>query len=290
MDVIKSELSYRKISTRLYTRAVIIKLVLFIIIFSAAFWYIRLNNLLPDYKLESDLPSIPALFSAGNLIFSVISAFIIQTQWSKWDKLIDANRGEINMMRQLFILAHHFPKQEMNEIRYHIYFYLKTYVEASDVNDPKLIMTRSHEVDKALVQIEDSMFNVSKKYKEIGPLAFSYLTRAMEYREIKIQFTNQSLPLGIRIFVIFATFSVIFGSLFVPFNNIGFNYYFTMVLSLLAFGIYLIIEDFDYPYRPGSFVLNVLLYKNLMEEIKSKLQQRGFDVEKADTENNFEEV
>ena len=145
MDILKAELesSYAKLSTRLYARAIIIKLILFIVVFSAAFWYIRLHNLLPDYKLEADLRSIPALFSAGNLIFSVICAFIIQAQWSKWDKLVDANRGEINIMRQLYILAHHFPKGEMNEIRYHIYSYLKTYIEASNVQDPRQILLRS---------------------------------------------------------------------------------------------------------------------------------------------------
>jgi hypothetical protein len=54
-----------------------------------------------------------------------------------------------------------------------------------------------------------------------------------------------------------------------------------MVVALLAFGVYLIIEDFDYPYRPGSFVLTVGIYRNLMNEIKAKLEQRGFDVEKT---------
>lgn len=284
MDILKAELesSYAKLSTRLYARAIIIKLILFIVVFSAAFWYIRLHNLLPDYKLEADLRSIPALFSAGNLIFSVISAFIIQAQWSKWDRLVDANRGEINIMRQLYILAHHFPKDEMNEIRYHIYTYLKTYIETSNVQDPKQILKRSQEVDDALIDIEDSMFNASRKHPDVGPLAFGYLTRAMEYREKKIQFTNQSLPRGIKIFIFFATFSVIFGSLFMPFVNIVFNYYFALVLALLSFGVYLIIEDFEYPYRPGNFVLTVGIYRTLMNEIETKLRLRGFDIEEAD--------
>jgi hypothetical protein len=60
------------------------------------------------------------------------------------------------------------------------------------------------------------------------------------------------------------------------------NYYFAMVVSLMAFGVYLIIEDFDDPYRPGNFVLSVGLYKNLKDEIKAKLEQRGFNVEKED--------
>ena len=284
MELVKTELltTTAKLYERLYTRSIVIKVIVFTAAFSALFLFVRSTNLLPDYKLEADRFAIPALFGAGNLIFSIISAFIIQAQWTKWDRLIDANRGEINMFRQLFILAHHFPKAEMNEIRYHIYSYLKTYVEVSDTRNYKVLATRSKEVDDALVKIEDSVFNASKKYPDIGQMVFSYLTRAMEYREKKIQYTNQRLPKGIKIYVNLATYSVIVGSLFVPFNYLGYNYYFTIVLALLAFGVMIIIEDFDHPYRPGSFVLSVRLYQILMDEIETKLEQRGFDVEKAD--------
>lgn len=292
MDALKSELAYRKsrIYSRLYARAIIIKIILFIIIFSIVFWYIRLENIIPVYKLEEDFRSIPTLFGAGNFIYSIFTAFIVQAQWTKWDRIIDANRGEITMMRQLFILAHHFPKNEMYELRYLIYNYMNTYIEASDNKHPKILNTRSKSVDDALIKIDDTMFKLVKKYPNIGPMISGYLTRAMEYRERKIQLSTQRLPRGIKIFVYFATFSVIFGSLFVPFNSIGFNYYFTMVIALLAFGVYLIIEDFDDPYRPGNFVLSAGLHRKLRDEIKIKLEQRGFDVDEADAHLKESEI
>jgi hypothetical protein len=284
MEIVKAEILSKtaQIYDRLYTRAIVFKVVIFAAVFSALFFYVRTNNLLPDYKLEADRFAIPSLFGAGNLIFSIISAFIIQAQWTKWDRLVDANRGEINMFRQLFILAHHFPKHEMNEIRYYIYNYLKIYIDASDTKNQKILASRSKAVDNALVKIEDSVFNASKKHPEIGQMVMSYLTRAMEFREKKIQLVNQKLPWGIKVFVYGATYSVIFGSLFVPFNYIGYNYYFTMVLAMMAFGVLLIIEDFDQPYRPGSFVLTVRLYRILLDEIRAKLEQRGFNVEEAE--------
>lgn len=284
MEVVKTEILAKtaQLYERVYTRSIIFKVVLFTLAFSALFWYVRTGNILPEYKLEADRFAIPALFGAGNLIFSIICAFIIQAQWTKWDRLVDANRGEINMFRQLFILVHHFPKKEMNEIRYHIYNYLKTYIEASDTKNHKLLATRSKAVDNALVKIEDSVFDAAKKNPDIGQMVMSYLTRAMEFREKKIQYTNQRLPLGIKIYVYAATYSVIIGSLFVPFNFIGHNYYFTLVVALLAYGVLLIIEDFDHPYRPGSFVLTVRLYKVLLDEVRAKLELRGFDVEAAE--------
>jgi hypothetical protein len=292
MDVLKTELASKgaQLYSRLYARAIIIKIVVFIAGFSALFWYIRLSNSIPMYKLEEDLRSIPVLFGAGNFIYSIFTGFIVQTQWTKWDRLVEANRGEITMLRQLFIFAHHFPRNEMLELRYHIYNYFKTYIESSDTKDYKLLATRSRTVDDALIKIDDSMFKILKKHPDRSSLATSYLTRAMEYRERKIQLSNQRLPQGIKLFVNFATFSVIFGSLFLPFNNILFNYYFTLVVALLAFGIHLIIEDFDYPYRPGNYVLSVGSYIQMRDEIKAKLEQRGFDVDKADAEQKESEI
>ncbi|MBA3723998.1 MAG: DUF4239 domain-containing protein [Candidatus Levybacteria bacterium] len=283
MEMMKTELlaTTAKLYERIYTRSIIIKIIIFTVGFTLLFFYVRTSNIIPEYKLEADRFAIPALFGAGNLIFSVISAFVIQAQWSKWDRLVDANRGEITMFRQLYILSHHFPKDDMNEIRYHIYNYLKTYIDASDSKNIKLLSVRSTAVDNALIKIEDSVFNASKKHPDVGQMVFSYLTRAMEYRERKIQYTNQRLPQGMKIYLYGATYSVIFGSLFVPFNYIGYNYYFTLVVALLAFGVLLIIEDFDHPYRPGSFVLTVRLYQVLLDEIKLKLEQRGFDIGEA---------
>jgi hypothetical protein len=286
MDVLKTEIASKgaQLYSRIYARAIVIKLILFIIVFSVLFLYIRMHNIIPTYKIEEDLRSIPVLFGAGNFIYSIFTGFIVQTQWTKWDRLIEANRGEITMMRQLFIFAHHFPKDEMLELRYHIYNYVKTYIAASEIKDYKQLTTRSRAVDDALIKIDDSMFKILKKYPDRSSMATGYLTRAMEYRERKIQLSNQRLPMGIKLFVYFATFSIIFGSLFMPFNSIGLNYYFTLVIGFLAFGVYLIIEDFDDPYRPGNFVLSVGLYRNLRDEFKAKLTQRGFNVEKAEAE------
>lgn len=284
MEIVKSELlaTTAKLYERLYTRTIIFKIIFFFITFTAVFFAVRLGNLLPESRLEADRFAIPALFGAGNLIFSIISSSVIFAQWARWDKIVEANRGEITMFRQLFVLVHHFPKSEMNEIRYQIYLYLKTYIETSDTKNYKLLTTRSKEVDNALIRIEDSVFNASKKYPDVGQMVFGYLTRAMEYREQKIQTAEQKLPRGIKIYLTLSTYSMIVGSLFVPFNYLGYNYYFSVVLALLAFGVLIIIEDFDQPYRPGSFVLTVHRYQILMNEIEAKLEQRGFDVQKAD--------
>ena len=266
----------------MYARAVIIKLVVFVVAFTLLFWAVRISNILPVAKLNEDIKSIPTLFGAGNFLFSIISGFVIQAQWRKWDILMDATRAEVSTLRQLFIVAHHFPVKERNDIRFHIYRYLDTYVK-ENTNVKGIDLTfRSKKIDEELIRLEDTMFSVSKRHQDIGNLAFDYLTRAMEYREIKLQSSVHQLPLPIRVFLLFATGSVIIGSLFMPFINFMFNYYFTLIVASLAFGIIMIVDDFDHPFRPGIYYLSVDAHRDLRNEIKTKLEYYAFDFKKAE--------
>ncbi len=266
----------------MYARVVVIRIVTFIFAFTVLFWVVRLSNVLPQARLEEDIKSIPTLFGVGNFLFSILSGFVIQIQWRKWDILMDATRGEVSTLRQLYVVAHHFPVRERNDIRFHIYRYLDTYVKVNTHTKGKDLTFRSKKIDDALIRVEDTMFDVSKRNPDIGTLAFTYLTRAMEYREIKLQSSSHRLPVPIRIFLLFATASVIIGSFFLPFNNLMFNYYFTLIDALLAFGIILIVDDFDHPFRPGIYYLSVDAYRHLRNEIKNKLEYYAFDFDKAE--------
>jgi hypothetical protein len=266
----------------MYARSVVTKIVLFIAGFTVLFWFVRLHNIIPQNKLDDDIKSIPTLFGVGNFLFSIISGFVIQAQWRKWDILMDATRGEVSTLRQLYVVAHHFPVRERNDIRYNIYKYLDTYVKVNTALTKKDLTFRSKKIDEALIRVEDTMFDVSTHYPDIGTLAFTYLTRAMEYREIKLQSSTHRLPVPIKIFLLFATASVIIGSLFLPFKDLMFNYYFTLIVALLAYGILLIVDDFDHPFRPGIYYLSVDAYKSLRSEIKNKLEYYAFNFGKAE--------
>jgi hypothetical protein len=266
----------------MYARSVVSKLVVFVVGFSLLFWAVRGSNILPVAKLNEDIKSIPVLFGVGNFLFSIISGFVIQAQWRKWDILMDTTRGEVSTLRQLFIVAHHFPVKERNDIRFHIYRYLDTYCKVSANAKGKDVLYRSRKVDEALMRIEDTMFAASKRHPDVGNFAFTYLTRAMEYREIKLQSSSHQLPLPIRVFLIFATGSVIIGSFFMPFSNLLYNYYFTLVDASLAFGILMIVDDFDNPFRPGIYYLSVDSHRELRNEIKNKLEYYAFDFKKAE--------
>jgi len=48
-----------------------------------------------------------------------------------------------------------------------------------------------------------------------------------------------------------------------------YDYLFTSIIALLAYGIYLLIDDLDNPYRPGQWHLSMKVYKNVLQEIKN---------------------
>lgn len=275
----------------MYARAIILKIVLFVIGFSLLFWAIRFSNIFPQSSLNDDIKSIPVVVGLGNFLFSIISGFVIQAQWRKWDLLMDATRGEVSTLRQLYIVAHHFPVKERNDIRFHIYRYLDIFHKVSSRARGKDALFRSKKIDDAMIRIEDTMFDVTKRYPEIGTFAFSYLTRAMEYREIKIQSGVHKLPLPIKVFLFFATACVIFGSLLIPFVHVMYSYYITLMDASLAFGILLIIDDFDNPYKPGIYYLSTDAHRDLRNEIRNKLEYYAFDFDKAEQrELKYEKV
>src|SRR6185437_8402080 len=142
----------------MYARSVGIKLVIFVLGFSLLFWIVRFSGVLPQVKLIADMKSIPTLVGGCNFLFSIISGFVIQAQWRKWDILMDATRGEVSTLRQLFVVAHHFPVKERNDIRFQIYHYLDTYIKINTRTDGKSMAFRSKDIDDALEHVEDKMF------------------------------------------------------------------------------------------------------------------------------------
>lgn len=254
-------------------RTLIVKLLIFVIIFSLIFFVLKSLSIFHPTKLTGDLDSIPWLFSAISLIFSIISGFVIQSKWETWNGLIDATRGELSSFRQLSIMAHHFPKSVEKAIRDQISVYLELVIDES--NKQLDMGKRSEAVDAALYTMEDTLFNARKKYPESGLMGFDILARCMTYRERRLQNSAHKLPLGVRIFVVSATIAVIFSSLFIGVEAIVYDYVLTLMIGLLSYGIYLLIDDLDHPYRPGDWHLKADEYKELLLEIKRDVGHRG---------------
>ena len=129
-------------------RIIFIKLVVFFIIFNIFFFSIRLFNLLPEGKLYANNSSLPWLFSAIELIFSIISGFVIQSKWGTWNALIDATHEEVSSLRELYVLSHHFPRHIQEKIKGKICNYLTVLLQEAKKNHT--MEGRSEQVDVAI--------------------------------------------------------------------------------------------------------------------------------------------
>src|SRR5947209_2991528 len=113
----------------MYRLPLVLKLFIVLALYSLIYFEIHIANFRFISEFVADFKSIYFIFYyAIVLIFSIISGFIIQSQWHKSDTFIDSIRGEVNMLRHLYTMAHQFPKKEKGEIRLRIYNYLVAYV------------------------------------------------------------------------------------------------------------------------------------------------------------------
>ena len=245
-----------------------IRLIVFFVGFSIVIVLVRSLNILPLVSLHHNIDSIPWLFSAVSIIFSIISGFVIQSKWHTWDELIDATHGELSSFRQLHILSHHFPKKIQEQIKEQICNYLSIMIEESKLN-PDLDI-RSERVEAAIYKLEEIVFAIDySQHPNMGEMSFDLVRKCMDYREKRLQNISHKLPYGVKIFVMVATVFMIFLSLFIGVESFLYYYLFTLIIALLSYGIYLLIDDLVHPYRPGQWHLKIDDYMVLLKEIQT---------------------
>jgi len=228
----------------------------------------RYLNILPHAKLIQNNSSLPWLFSTIGMLFSILSGFVIQSKWNTWNELLDATHGEVTSLLQLESLSHHFPKKIQTEISEKIITYLKLIIEESENN--MTLGQRSDQVDKAVLELEETIFNIDySQHPQIGSLAFDLVRSCMEYREKRLQNFAHQLPVGVKFFLVATMVSTIATSLFIGVTSLAYDYLFTSLIALLAYGIFLLIDDLDHPYRPGQWHLSAKDYRKLLEKIES---------------------
>src|SRR3989344_481063 len=104
---------------------IFIQFILFAVLFSIVFFVVRTSGVLPAKILLDNIFGITALYSTVALIFSIISAFIIQNQWARWTNLETSIKEEINSLWELHIFSQHLEKGVRSEIKIGIRNYLK---------------------------------------------------------------------------------------------------------------------------------------------------------------------
>lgn len=215
--------------------------------------------------MQYNLNGLSWLYSTIALIFSIISAFIIQTLWSRWDRLENAVRGEINSLWELHMFSEQLPLQVGNGLKEAIRDYLEGILHEGWRQIDK--GERNKRVEQALKDIQRKIFILSEQSPEKRNMAENIFLSILTNRNDRMHYSSGHLPYLLYVLVILATFLVISLSLFIAVSNIWLDYLFTLSIGLLAFFIFVVIEDLNHPFRPGTWHVTKDAYKELLKEV-----------------------
>lgn len=243
------------------------KIILFIVVLTLFFFIIRTLHVLALPVLVKDLGSIPWLYSIIGVIFSITSGFIIQTQWNTWDSLTDTVRAEVNALRKLIIFSKHLPDNMSEKITRSVEQYLDAVATNWHNNE---IGKKSEEVNDALMQLQEEMYEVFSKKENLAQVAYSMFSNILMYRENRIHYSSRRLPKTLKVLIQLSTFFIISLAFLIGVQNTWLDYVFVMSIGLLSFVMYEVIVDLENPLLPGSWHVTSKDYYLLLDEIRKK--------------------
>ena|SRR5258708_37744355 len=108
-----------------------LKIILFSILFSALFYFLRTQGPLGAYNIRlliSDLGGVTYLYSTIGIIFAIFAAFVILSESERWNELSDSVRGEISELNELLLWTKHLPQNTAVKFKSDIREYLEATV------------------------------------------------------------------------------------------------------------------------------------------------------------------
>ena len=241
---------------------------LFFVIFSVIFFVLKTNDdfnrevLLADIR---DLGGVPWLYSVVGVIFSVLAAFTIQNEWQQWSNLVAAVKGEVEGLKQLWHCANHLPEETRVGLCHAIHRYLSLITKKG--LDTVTSAADHAALDHAFISICDAVYGMLDDPRLKSTL-HSILASIIAHRSNRLLYSLPSTPGILKNTVGFAGALLIGLSLFIGVHSIWLDYLFTMSIALLAFVVYLVVDDLDNPLRPGIWQLTPHDYHELLRRLE----------------------
>ncbi len=243
------------------------KIILFVIIFSVAFGLLRTSYRGELILAESlkELGGVPWLYSTMGLMFSVLAAYILEKEWGRWDKLIQSSKGELNNVRELWYWSFYLKNNDsQKKIRDLIIAYLKTIGEEWDKAERG---EHSSSVDSSLYGLREvAALAVNEGEKNAG-IFRSLFIKLSEQREIRLFYSALHIPISVRRVFTLATSIMISLSLLIGVKSAWLDYVFTLSIGILVYCIYIVIDDLNHPFKPGTWHLTPKSYERLLKEL-----------------------
>lgn len=243
------------------------KVFAFLLGFTLLFFLLRTtehfnNHILMDEMDE--LAGVPWLYSVIGVIFSILAAFVIQTEWEHYNRLAAAVKEEVGSLEQLWLWSLHFPGEIRDRTHRAIHEYLSRTVqeglyngagaEAPDVDEGSLAALR--ETVSALSATPELMFTAYSIYAEL-----------VQHHGNRLYSSSSHVPIIVRHTLTFGASLIIVFSFFIGVKNIWLDYLFSAGLAMLTFLIYLVVDDLDNPLRPGMWHLGTKDYQRLLRKL-----------------------
>jgi len=239
------------------------KLLLFVLFFSSTFWLFRtIDKGKILFVGLSELSGLPWLYSSISLIFSILAAFTIQKEWEHWNELVEAINGEVNALEELLLRCRHVPDCADN-ISAHIEQYLSHILQYWPTIKEGI---RSEEGDRIVSLLRNDIMGAPTESAKV--LLLPLFDDIVRSRNRRIFQSRSHIPKILKYTLVFADAIMIILSLFIGVRNPLLDYIFTVSIGVLAYTIYLVIDDLDSPFRPGAWHLSSNEYKMLLESMK----------------------
>jgi hypothetical protein len=240
------------------------KFLLFFIVFTAAFFALRTFGEYLYKDAYKDLGGIGWLFSTIGLIFSILSGFLIQHLWDKWERIQKIVLEEIHSLDHL-IMFNAASADLRDRTKIVVANYVNYVIQHEWSRDAKLLT--DNEVTIQLKALHQEFLQGSSNQQDRA--AHTKLINSLLYtRERRILLATRHMPYFIRNTLRLSTVLVIALSLLVAIKSILLDYIFTLAIGSLVFSIYLIIVDMDNILSPGAWHVSSKLYKEFLKKIE----------------------
>jgi predicted PurR-regulated permease PerM len=244
------------------------KIIIFIGVFSLIFFGLHDSDFYNKKVILADLGGVPWLYASIGTLFSILAGFIVQKEWENWNNLGDAVSGEVNTLREMWLWSRYLPVETGEIFHNSIQSYLEE-MSAGGLYKSEQNIT-SQRIEESFLALSAAMFSMFKNQPRIATNTFSFLTKLIEQRSDRIRYSSHHVPQSLRRIIFFATTLMICLSLFIGVKNIWLDYTYTMSVSVLAYVIFLVIDDLDHPLIPGGWHLTSKPYQRFLKEISSQ--------------------
>lgn len=243
------------------------KMFIFVAGFMWMFVIIRFSGLIPGEVLKENKENIVWLYSSIGLIFGMVSAFVIQSQLSKWDRLDNSARGEADGLREMMLLSKRFPQKAGERIRSAIETYLNCLINKEGWKQADR-GERTADVESAIETLQNELFMATEEVPKLSDITFRTFTVVLEHKNKRLHLSAGHLPQILNITITFSTFLFIVLTMLIYVPNGTLDFIFKFGVTLMSYLVYIVIFDLDHPYKPGSWHLTKDNYRKLLNEIQ----------------------